>query len=48
MFYADDLAFWVGKTPEVNDLPAGTTFGVSLTQVASPTLDADPVISGEL
>jgi hypothetical protein len=48
MFYADDLAFWVGETPEVSDLPDGTTFGVSLTQVASPTLDADPVISGEL
>jgi len=48
MFYADDLAFWVGETPAVSDLPDGTTFGVSLTEVASPALDADPVISGEL
>jgi hypothetical protein len=48
MFYADDLAFWVGETPAVSDLPDGTTFGVSLTDVGSGSLDADPVLSGEL
>jgi len=48
MFFGGDLAFWVGDTPEVSDLPEGTTFGVSLTDVASPSLDADPVIRGEL
>ena len=48
MFFADDLAFWVGDTPEVSDLPDGTTFGVSLTDVGGTSLSADPVIAGEL
>jgi hypothetical protein len=48
MFFADDLAFWVGDTPEVSDLPDGTTFGVSLADAGGPSLDADPVIVGEL
>jgi hypothetical protein len=48
MFFGDDLAFWVGDTPAVSDLPAGTTFGVSLVDVGSPSLEADPVIVGEL
>lgn len=48
MFFAGDLAFWVGETPAVSDAPDGTAFGVSLTDVASPTLDANPVILGEL
>lgn len=48
MFFAGDLAFWVGETPAVSDLPDGTPFGVSLTDVASPSLEADPVIRGEL
>jgi hypothetical protein len=48
MFFADELAFWVGKTPEVSRLPAGSQFGVSATPVGSPSLEADPVISGTL
>ncbi len=48
MFFAGDLAFWVGDTPAVSDLPDGTPFGVSLADVASPSLEADPVIRGEL
>ena len=48
MFFADELAFWVGDTPEVSDLPDGATFGVSLADVGAPSLDAEPVISGEL
>ena len=48
MFFAGDLAFWVGDTPAVSDLPDGTEFGVSLADVANPTLEADPVIRGEL
>ena len=48
MFFAGDLAFWVGETPAVSGAPDGTAFGVSLTDVASPSLDADPVILGEL
>jgi len=48
MFFADELAFWVGETPEVRDLPVGTVFGVSPTAIGSPSLEADPVIRGEL
>jgi hypothetical protein len=48
MFFAQDLAYWVGQTPGVGDLPAGTTFGVSLADVGGASLQADPVISGTL
>lgn len=48
MFFADDLAFWVGDTPAVSSIGDGATFGVSLTDVDAPVLDADPVIVGEL
>jgi hypothetical protein len=48
MFFAGDLAFWVGETPPVSAVPEGTTFGVSLTDVGSSSLDADPVVSGTL
>jgi hypothetical protein len=48
MFFADDLAFWAGDTPEVASIAEGATFGVSLTEVDAPSLDADPVIVGEL
>jgi len=48
MFFAGDLAFWVGDTPAVATLPAGSTFGVSLTQVGGPSVDADPVLVGQL
>ncbi len=48
MFFGDELAFWVGTTPEVSQVPDGTVFGISLTGVASPSLDADPVIRGVL
>jgi hypothetical protein len=48
MFFADELAFWVGDTPAVSDLPPGTVFGVSPTSIGSPSIEADPVISGQL
>jgi hypothetical protein len=48
MFFADELAFWVGDTPAVSDLPAGTVFGVSPTAIGSSSLEADPVIRGQL
>jgi hypothetical protein len=48
MFFADELAFWVGETPEVSDLPPGTVFGVSPTPVGSPSLEADPVLRSQL
>jgi hypothetical protein len=48
MFFADDLAFWVGETPAVRDVGRGTAFGVSLADLDSPVIDAPPVIAGEL
>jgi len=48
MFFADDLAFWVGDTPEVGNVKPGTTFGVSLVDIGSTVLDAPPVIAGDL
>jgi hypothetical protein len=48
MFFADDLAYWVGDTPAVSAVGPGTTFGVSLADVGGPSLEADPVIVGQL
>ena len=48
MFFADDLAYWVGDTPAISDVPPGTTFGVSLAELGSPSIDAPPVITGQL
>jgi hypothetical protein len=48
MFFAEDLAYWVGDTPEVSGAGPGTTFGVSLTDIGGPSLEADPVIVGKL
>ncbi len=48
MFFAEDLAFWVGDTPAVSDVGPGTTFGISLADLDSPAIDAPPVIVGEL
>jgi Anti-sigma-K factor rskA len=48
MFFAEELAYWVGDTPEVSAIRDGTQFGVSLTDVGGASLDADPVIVGEL
>ncbi len=48
MFFAGDLAFWVGETPAVATLRAGATFGVSLAEVGGTSLDTDPVLVGEL
>jgi hypothetical protein len=48
MFFADDLAYWVGDTPSVATVPTGTTFGVSLTDVGGSGPETDPVIVGQL
>jgi len=47
MFFAGDLAFWVGDTPAVATLGDGVTFGVSLAEVGGSSLDAEPVIVGQ-
>lgn len=48
MFFAGDLAYWVGDTPEVSGAVPGTTFGVSLVDLAGGSLGADPVVVGDL
>lgn len=48
MFFADDLAYWVGDVQAISDIPAGTTFGVSLADLQGTLLDAPPVIVGKL
>ena len=48
MFFADDLAYWAGETPAISDAGPGTTFGVSLTDLDGASIDAPPVISGQL
>ena len=47
MFFAGDLAFWVGDTPAVATLGDGVTFGVSLAEVSVSSLDAEAVIVGQ-
>jgi hypothetical protein len=48
MFFADDLAFWVGPVEEVSRLPADATFGVTLVDAAGDSLDGPAVLSGAL
>lgn len=48
MFFADDLAYWVGDVQAISDVPPGTTFGVSLADLQGTLLDAPPVIVGKL
>jgi anti-sigma factor RsiW len=47
MFFAGDVAYWVGEVPDIATLGADATFGVSL----SPNprdVSADPVLAGQL
>lgn len=48
MFFGGDLAYWAGDAASVADLPAGSTFGVSLAEVDGTSLDAPPVMAGSL
>ena len=48
MFFADDLAYWVGDTPAISEAGPGTTFGVSLGDLGTTSIDAPPVITGQL
>lgn len=48
MFFADELAYWVGDVPVVASLPDGSTFGVSIADVDGASLEADPVLVGRL
>jgi len=48
MFFAGDVAYWVGEVPNADALPEGATFGVSAGSAADPTdVSGDPVLSSE-
>ncbi len=48
MFFSDGLAYWVGPAPAVSGVSAGATFGVSLSGVSGGSVEAAPVLVGEL
>ena len=48
MFFSDELAYWVGPVPAVSGLSGEATFGVSLVVAAGGSVDADPVLVGDL
>jgi len=48
MFFGGDLAYWVGDVAALKDVTGDATFGVSLVEVGGTSLDAEPVISGDL
>ena len=48
MFFGGDLAFWVGPVGTVSDLPAGSTFGVSLVDAAGSDVGEPPVLTGDV
>jgi hypothetical protein len=46
MFFAGDIAYWVGEVPATSSLPEDAVFGVSPTPAGNPTdLSADPVLT---
>lgn len=48
MFFAGDIAYWVGEVPNAESLPADATFGVSAGPAANPKdVSGDPVLSSE-
>jgi hypothetical protein len=48
MFFAGDVAFWVGEVDEISAAAPGTRFGVSLVPADGDSLSGDPVLLGEL
>ena len=40
------LAYWVGPVPGLDQLPAGTPFGVSLAEINGPISTDNPALSG--
>lgn len=46
MFFAGDIAYWVGEVPATTTLPDDAVFGVSPTPAGNPTdLSADPILT---
>ena len=46
MFFGGELAFWAGRVDTVADLPAGSTFGVTLVPAGGAALDGPAVLAG--
>ena len=46
MFFAGDVAYWVGKVDGIGGLSPGTRFGVSLVPTNGDSVAADPVLLG--
>jgi hypothetical protein len=48
MFFAGDVAYWVGEVPNADSLPEDATFGVSAGAAGNPSdVSADPVLSSQ-
>ena len=48
MYLSGDLAYWVGDAAILATVPAGSVFGVSLSDPANPAAAAPPLLSGTL
>ena len=48
MFFGGDLAFWAGPVETIDDLPAGSRFGVSLVDTAGADVGDPPVLTGDV
>jgi Anti-sigma-K factor rskA len=48
MFFGGDLAFWAGPVKTIDDLPAGSKFGVSLADTAGSDVGEPPVLTGDV
>lgn len=48
MFFADRLAFWVGRVDALAGLPDGARFGITLVDAGGPSLNGPPTLAGEL
>ena len=48
MFFAGDIAFWLGPVPDVTSAVPGSQFGISLMDEAGVVDGADPVLLGEV
>jgi Anti-sigma-K factor rskA, C-terminal len=48
MHFSEDLAYWIGPAPAVSGISSGATFGVSLVGVSGGSVEAAPVLVGQL
>jgi hypothetical protein len=46
LFFGGDLAYWVGKVPEIGGIGSAARFGVSLVDLGANGAPGDPVLTG--